>query len=133
MQKDFKTGMVLGMVLVAIAAIWLATRPSLSTKARIQDGYFSAVRETRASSGPEDVEQLIPLAVTRSPADEQQTVKSEQEGTRVHIVQSGENLSSISYKYYGSANKWRKISNANSDVITSANKLKPGTRLIIPE
>ena len=50
-----------------------------------------------------------------------------------HIVRTGETLSGISSSYYGSANKWQKIFDANRDLIKDANKLEPGTRLIIPD
>jgi nucleoid-associated protein YgaU len=51
----------------------------------------------------------------------------------IHIVSYGETLSAISAKYYGSANKWHKIFNANRSRIKDANKLKPGIKLIIPD
>ena len=132
MQKDFKTGIVLGLILTAAAAIWLATRPGLSTNARIRSRDSATGREALNSAGSENAgttsEQVIPLAVTRSPAEEQQTGKS----VRFHIVERGETLSSISYQYYGNPGEWRKIYSANSDVIKDANKVKAGTRLIIP-
>ena len=143
MQKDLKTGMVLGLVLAAVAVIWLATRPRLSTKARMQKRFSAAARETPASPESENVEarrqtaeQLIPLAVTKSTEDKQRTTnnkQNEQQNTISHLVKRGESLSGISYKYYGSANKWRKIYNANRNVIKNADKLKPGTKLIIPQ
>ena len=52
---------------------------------------------------------------------------------KFHIVSEGENLSVISLKYYGTANQWRKIFNANRDVISDANKVKSGIKLIIPD
>jgi nucleoid-associated protein YgaU len=132
MQKDFKTGIVLGLILTAAAAIWLATRPGLSTNARMQSRDSATGQEALNSAGSENAEttaeQVITLAVTRSPAEEQQTTKS----VRFHIVERGESLSSISYQYYGNPAEWRKIDNANSDVIKDANKVKAGTRLIIP-
>jgi nucleoid-associated protein YgaU len=53
--------------------------------------------------------------------------------TRFHTVRPGETLSSIAQQYYGSANDWRKILAANEKTIKDANKIAPGTRLIIPE
>ena len=53
--------------------------------------------------------------------------------TRFHIVRPGETLSSIAQQYYGSANDWRKILTANEKTIKDANKIAPGTKLIIPE
>lgn len=52
---------------------------------------------------------------------------------RFHIVRTGETLSGISYRYYGSASKWQKIRDANRKTIKDANRLRPGTKLIIPQ
>lgn len=52
---------------------------------------------------------------------------------KFHIVREGENLSVISSKYYGTTNQWKKIFNANRDVISDANKVKTGIKLIIPD
>jgi acetyl esterase/lipase len=58
-----------------------------------------------------------------------ETIRSQ----RFHIVRKGETLSEISYKYYGSAGKWRKIFGANRGTVKDANTVMPGTKLIIPE
>ena len=50
---------------------------------------------------------------------------------RFHVVQSGETLSAIAEQYYGSSNAWRKILEANK-ALKDANKIAPGTKLIIP-
>ena len=39
---------------------------------------------------------------------------------RIHTVTSGESLSSISQRYYGTANRWEEIFNANRDVLEMA-------------
>ena len=145
MQKDLKIGMVLGLVLAAVAAVWLSTRPSLSIRARM-------LRSHNAGS-PEEItidEQLrfiTDLPDTAS-TETNAAIKSEQnnvpdlevheqaekiEVPKFHIVRAGETLSNISYKYYGSASKWQKIYNANREAIKDPSKLRPGTRLIIPE
>lgn len=51
---------------------------------------------------------------------------------KFHIVLKNETLSDISRKYYGSTGQWKKIAAANSDVIKDPNKVKAGTKLIIP-
>jgi LysM repeat protein len=52
---------------------------------------------------------------------------------RFHVVRKGETLSEISYKYYGSTGKWRKIFEANRGTLKDANTVMSGTKLIIPE
>lgn len=51
---------------------------------------------------------------------------------RVHTVDSGENLSSISLLHYGTPNRWREIFNANRDVMKDEDQLAPGMKLRIP-
>jgi nucleoid-associated protein YgaU len=36
-------------------------------------------------------------------------------------------------QYYGTPNRWRKIADANKDVLKDPNKIRPGTRLTIPD
>lgn len=49
-----------------------------------------------------------------------------------HTVKSGESLSKISKQYYGSANKYKKIFEANRDKLKSADLIHPGDELVIP-
>lgn len=51
---------------------------------------------------------------------------------RHHIVQSGETLMHISAQYYGTTKKWKRILEANRDVIPNENKINPGIALAIP-
>ena len=63
-----------------------------------------------------------PAAVPPAAAPEPQT----------HVVQAGENLATISTRYYGTPSKWKLIFNANQDRLTDANNLRVGTRIEIP-
>lgn len=51
---------------------------------------------------------------------------------QTHVVQAGENLATISSRYYGTPSKWKLIFNANQDRLTDANNLRVGTRIHIP-
>jgi len=52
--------------------------------------------------------------------------------TRVYEVKSGDNLSKIARQYYGNANEWRKIYEANRSVIKDPDLIYPGQKLTIP-
>jgi len=127
MQKDLKIGLVLGLVLIIVAALWLSTGPGLSPEAQMQQ---------LAHWGTEDVNNYQLSTINNQPELVDSTVYEQAEKIKTqkfHIVRKGESLSGISRKYYGSANKWKKILHANRNVIKDANKLRPGTKLIIPE
>ena len=153
MQKDFKIGMAIGVTLAAGAVLWLATLPSLSAKARALQVASGAERENDQpaagqaegesfSSNPSPQTPTIASSPATSPVppdSEIRNTKYEIRDTnseptqRIHIVQKGDTLSSISAKYYGSAKQWRKIVAANKSNLPDPNHLVPGDKLIIPE
>lgn len=51
---------------------------------------------------------------------------------QTHTVVAGDNLSAISRKYYGSADHWRKIYEANKDIIKDPNNIRIGQVFKIP-
>jgi nucleoid-associated protein YgaU len=53
-------------------------------------------------------------------------------GERWYEVARGDSLSKIAAKHYGDGNAWRKIFEANRDVIKDPNLIHPGQRLRIP-
>jgi nucleoid-associated protein YgaU len=73
----------------------------------------------------EQVQTAVPDSSKYELAEKIQTQK-------FHIVQKNETLTGISQKYYGSANKWRKIFDFNRNVIEDPNKIRAGIKLIIP-
>ena len=156
-----KIGFVLGLTLVISAVIWLATRPSLSPQARIQQLHNmdsrqqsdekplipSIVRNPEPVVSVDDSENLntarveIPVNETETGIENEinnlpdSTIYEQAEkieAQKYHIVLKGETLSEISYKYYGSASKWRNILDSNPETIKDANKIQPGMKLIIP-
>jgi len=53
--------------------------------------------------------------------------------TRTYTVVKGDTLSKIAKNMYGDANKWRKIYEANTDIIKNPDLIHPGQILKIPE
>jgi len=141
MQKDLKIGLVLGLVLAASALLWLATRPSLSPRARMSR-IPNAVPAQESVGSPNDLSvneankaDNQPPIISPQPElpDSTQYEQTEKiKPQKFHIVREGETLSRISNLYYGSAGKWQKIFDSNRKTIKDPNKLIPGTKLIIP-
>lgn len=158
MQKDFKIGTALGLLIVAVVSLWLAVQPKLSVKARmgvlppddiistqqspalphplaaVAEPNISALSETADSNEVKDGRQQTAITSEqpiKSPALTADTIQKPKP-LRIHSVQRGDTLSGISYKYYGSSNKWQKILDANRSILKNPNKLTPGTKLIIP-
>ena len=50
----------------------------------------------------------------------------------VHEVRAGETLGQIALRYYGDANRWQRIYDANRAAIPNPNALTVGVRLTIP-
>jgi nucleoid-associated protein YgaU len=51
---------------------------------------------------------------------------------RTYTVQAGDSLSKIAKQFYGDANKYMKIFEANKDKLADPDKIKPGMDLVIP-
>jgi len=51
---------------------------------------------------------------------------------RYYIVQKGDTLQIISKKFFGTTKKWKAIYNANRHILKSADRIRPGQKLVIP-
>ena len=51
---------------------------------------------------------------------------------RTYTVQAGDSLSKISKEYYGNANQYMKIFEANKDQLSDPDQIKAGMKLVIP-
>jgi len=60
------------------------------------------------------------------------TVNAPQDESKWHTVVSGDNLSKIAKAYYGDANKYPVIFEANKPMLTHPDKIYPGQMLRIP-
>lgn len=52
---------------------------------------------------------------------------------RTYEVQKGDTLSAIAQRHYGNASAWRKIYDANRNVLDDPDKIYPGQKLTIPD
>jgi nucleoid-associated protein YgaU len=132
MQKDLKTGMLLGLALATVIALWFSTRPGLSIKARLQHQQNNQGSENITAKPLSDIQRV---SLPAEPTEVDLTVYEQPEKITTqtfHIVCKGETLSTIAEKYYGNPAKWRKILTANRKSIAQPNILTPGTKLIIP-
>jgi nucleoid-associated protein YgaU len=51
----------------------------------------------------------------------------------MYTVKSGDSLSKIAQHQYGDSTKWRKIFEANKDIVKDPNLIHPGQKLKIPK
>lgn len=67
-------------------------------------------------------------------AQEIEPIPSEPEvvSGKAYTVGKGDTLEKISQKFYGTTKKWRRIYDANRNVLRSPNRVYPGQKLVIP-
>jgi nucleoid-associated protein YgaU len=166
--KDYKIGLICGLVAAVALMIWMATLRSLNPLARMREVSTSLSREGPAGQSarptpqppertsqirqqPAEAPRLAPSTQASDDSWQQKLFEEPQQPTHVeeqvphtapateptapvryHVVQRGENLSTIAQQYYGSANAWRRILNANQDRIANPDRIAEGTRLVIP-
>jgi nucleoid-associated protein YgaU len=51
---------------------------------------------------------------------------------KMYTIKSGDSLSKIAKREYGNANDWRRIFEANQDIIKNPDKIFPGQEIKIP-
>jgi nucleoid-associated protein YgaU len=159
--KDYKIGLICGLVAAVAAVIWLATRPSLNSQTfSVRPAAASASAEKKPPAAPKPTNPISTSSQV-SPARPQTTTASEPLRTepprvdyprpsepvpvaprqasppapapaRTHVVQNGDTLSSIAQQYYGNPNAWQRIYKANAAVIKNPDRVPPGTKLTIP-
>ena len=107
------------------------TAPSMAVKNRIWDqikladpSYSDLICDLSVS------EQRQPAPQPTMPAG---ASASGGQGQRTYTVKPGDTLSKISRQFYGDANQYTKIFNANRNQLPDADTIRPGQELVIPE
>ncbi len=144
MNKDVKTGMLigLGLVIVAVAAISIWPGGAVHERFKQADGKKidqpSAESTSRISPPQESDPGQSGSAVQEELQRAAEHVIEELEQARletgplIHVVAEGETLTHIAQMHYGDVEKWNVIAKANKDVLPNVNLLRPGMRLLIP-
>jgi nucleoid-associated protein YgaU len=100
-----------------------------------------AVAQTVAVTVPRDAVPVQAVALDRGPAvvaGAGTMVPSSPIATKpmpvasLHVVEPGEDARGLATRYYGDARQWRRIVDANPDLIVDPDALKVGWRLVIP-
>jgi nucleoid-associated protein YgaU len=105
------------------------TAPTAEAKNRVWDqiklidaGYSDLICDLSVSES-----QPAPATMTAGAAT------SGGQGQRHYTVKAGDTLSKISRQFYGDANQYTKIFNANRSILRDPNTISPGQELLIPE
>ncbi|HEY0712667.1 MAG TPA: LysM peptidoglycan-binding domain-containing protein [Polyangia bacterium] len=58
---------------------------------------------------------------------------ADEEAYETYVVKAGDTLSKIAKNKYGEASAWRKIFEANTDLLKDPDKIYPGQKLKLPQ
>lgn len=112
--------------LATIMAQAAATGTSPLQLARAPASDTAPTGELRANA-----ERIRMQAVERANAKNNPTAPSAA-SSRTHAIRAGDTLESLAQRYYGSADRWRTIFEANAALLAADRTLKPGMELVIP-
>ena len=76
-------------------------------------------------------ELVADISVDQSAA-QPQPASAQAQQQRTYTVKPGDSLSKIAKEFYGNANQYNKIFEANRDILNDPNKISPGQTLKIP-
>ncbi len=119
--------------------------PSLEVKSAVMSAFnskveaentFNKIRVDAPAPAPEPEAAPIALpeaAPAEAPAAAKPATPSVEDTETLHEVVKGETLSAISKKYYGTANKYMKIFEANKDTLSDPDVIRAGQQLRIPK
>jgi LysM repeat protein len=102
--------------------------PSMEAKAKVMAEFNVRVKTDNTLNAIR-----IPEAPKPEPKPEPAPVEVEQSQEVLYEVQPGDTLSGIALKYYGKANEYMKIFDANRETLDNPDLIKPGQKLRIPD
>ncbi|OSI12394.1 peptidoglycan-binding protein LysM [Neisseria canis] len=109
----------LGLSGLSVAFDGASGKVTLSGSAPSQEAAEKAVLAAGNVTGVSDVENKLSYPAAAE--------------AQYHDVVSGDTLSAIAKKYYGDANQYMKIFEANKPMLSDPNKIYPGQKLRIPQ
>ena len=91
--------------------------------------------ETEKQKAGQEIAQVdaLPKAKTIKPKKAKAKPVATLASDQTYTVQRGDTLSKISQRFFGTANRWKTIYEANKERIPNVNHLKVGTSLVIPK
>lgn len=136
LRRDLETARTAQARLAEASALQDRDRVAIITQLRTENGALAA-RLNQAQSTLDQIASAArlgtPAAAIASggPAPARPAVAAPAD-FRVHTVVEGDSLSRISMRYYGTANRWQEIFQANRDVLQGSSTLRVGMQLRIP-
>jgi len=114
--------------------------PALATAVAAPAEGAPAVTETpppalppvEAMPAPAPKVERVPAAKVKPRAAARPKAETASNKARTYTVKAGDNLSKIAKRFYGDANLWKKIADANKDKIRNQNRIIVGMVLKIP-
>jgi len=103
--------------------------PDMETKAKVMQ-LFNELVDTENTFNTISIPAPAPKV---EPVPEPVVEEAAEAEERIYEVVSGDTLGAIAKKYYGNANSYMKIFEANRDILDNPNLIKVGQKLRIPE
>ncbi len=157
-KKIFVIGTALVTVLSGCRSAKLASRPLNAEEQRwqtvIQENYsawkipyLSPLQELQNAPATVQEWESAPVMVVPTPASSLQSLPEPPQEIELmpvgefdntlpeqkHTVKKNETLTSLARQFYGKASEWRRIFEANRQILSSPDKLQPGMILTIPD
>jgi hypothetical protein len=118
LSVDYQKGFV---TLHGLSHSWLAVEKAILMAGNIK-GVGRVVSEIKVSEAADRAPaELTPLGAAAAGA-----------AVRYYVIEKGDTLSAISKKFYGDANQYPRIFEANREVVKHPDKIFPGQKILIP-